>query len=86
MRKHIVYTIAVIFLLSAAVYVTVSHCTDHSVITSSVESLSQGEGYICCSAGIEGYCFEKESAWPFYKCTFTGRQADQCWYGDPGWL
>lgn len=44
-----------------------------------IEALAQiEESIITCSSGNCGRCFEEITAWPFYKCNWTGMQADYC--------
>ena len=49
------------------------------LVRANVEALAQNEGaQITCNSGVCGKCFQEERAWPFYKCNWTGVQADYC--------
>ena len=66
----------------AAVALTawVNRPTD-SFFEANLEALMDTElppAIISCNSGICGRCFEEISAWPFYKCNWTGRQDDYC--------
>lgn len=58
-----------------------------SFFARNVEALTQNEGaIIVCDSGVCGQCLEEESAWPFYKCNWTGRQEDFCECDRPGFI
>ena len=51
-----------------------------------VEVLAQGEGaVITCSNSYCGRCFDIKTAWPFYRCIWTGVQTDYCDCDKVGW-
>ena len=51
-----------------------------------VEALAEFESTITCDSGRCGQCFKEEKAWPFYKCNWTGVQADYCDCDKTGWI
>lgn len=66
-------------------------CFDKHELTTlfdaNIEALAEYEGsIIVCNSGNCGLCFEEETAWPFYKCNWTGRQADYCDCNKLGYL
>lgn len=59
----------------------------HVTVLQNLEALAKEEGaVIVCSASICGRCFEEKKAYPFYKCNWTGMQADFCDCAKAGWL
>ena len=78
-------TIAIIAVTS--VYLTNEEYKFNALFDANVEALAEIEGaVIICNSGNCGQCFEEETAWPFYKCNWTGMQADYCDCNKVGYL
>lgn len=71
--------------ISVAIY-AVNENRNNDLLWANVEALTEFESTITCDSGICGQCFEEEKAWPFYKCNWTGRQADYCDCDKIGWI
>ena len=56
------------------------------IFSANVEALVELESVITCDSGMCGQCFKEEKAWPFYKCNWTGVQADYCDCDKAGWI
>ena len=82
--KMIIGVLAILF--SCFVLKKWSNNDDNSFLESNLEALAQGEAVIICNSGICGRCFEEKTAWPYYKCNWTGMQEDFCDCDKVGWL
>lgn len=56
------------------------------IFSANVEALVELESVITCDSGRCGQCFVEIDAWPFYKCNWTGVQADYCDCDKAGWI
>lgn len=88
MGKSIMKMVISVMAIFSFYYVFKEWSNDHekAFLESNLEALTQGEGVIICDSGICGRCFEEKTAWPFYKCNWTGMQADFCDCDKIGWL
>lgn len=69
-----------LFMVAVSTFVDIKHKTEgNRLFSDNIEALAeQEEVVVTCSAGRCGYCFEEVTAWPFYKCNWTGRPKDYC--------
>ena len=71
--------------MSTLVYLKNENKAD-DLFLANVEALAEFETTITCDSGRCGQCFVEEKAWPFYKCNWTGIEADYCDCDKTGWL
>ena len=86
MKKIYVITAALIVAISVVLGMT-AQTVSNDLCEANVEALASSEGaIIICDSGNCGYCFEDETAWPIYKCNWTGMQKDYCDCNKVGYL
>ncbi len=83
------YAIIAATILAAATVISVKSFTKSTTLfEANVEALAQDEGgaLIICSMGSCGQCFDIKTAWPYYRCIWTGYQSDNCDCDKVGWI
>lgn len=80
---------AILVLAASSIFVIQMYNGKSEIFNANVRALAE-EGdiivIITCSSGICGNCFEEVTAWPLYKCQWTGRPADYCECDKTGFL
>lgn len=75
-----IYAFIVIALALISIFFIQKNDSEY-LFDANVEALTQSElpgAQIMCNSGNCGRCFEERTAWPVYKCTWTGSQEDYC--------
>lgn len=82
MKKFYSICMAVLAVIVLSVSITLvvrSRSYRNDFFRANVEALTDIEGsIIICDDGNCGQCFKEETAWPVYKCDWTGMQKDYC--------
>ena len=90
MKKKVLFAAGAMIIaaaVSAAVCLNFGQTRHDDLFEQNLDALAQMEGaVIVCDDGICGQCFEEETAWPVYKCNWTGRQDDYCDCNKVGFL
>ena len=87
-KNSLLAAVVTVVVVCSAVFFMKAGSKQDTLFAENVEALAQDEGYavITCAAGNCGRCFEEKTAWPCYRCNWTGRQADYCECDKIGWF
>ena len=88
MRKNFFFiAVSAIVAVSAGIFAYLnSESKANEFFEANVEALAEFESTITCDSGRCGQCYVEIDAWPFYKCNWTGVQADYCDCDKTGWI
>lgn len=85
--KKVYYLITIAIIAIASIYLCRNGHEFTTLFEANIEALTEIEGaLIVCDSSICGQCFDEVTAWPFYKCNWTGRQEDYCDCDKVGYL
>lgn len=89
MKKILIFFAALAVAAAATVIIVNNNDFVSTLLDENIEALADtesGGAIIICDSGICGRCFEEITAWPVYKCNWTGMQADYCDCNKLGYL
>ena len=86
-KKFFFIAVSAIVAVSAGIFAYQnSESRSDDLFSANVEALAEFESTITCDSGRCGQCYVEIDAWPFYKCNWTGVQADYCDCDKTGWI